>query len=47
MKLADQQNAVIRKMNYLEEKISSLRKSKADAEAVGKEKEGRIADRIF
>ena len=47
MKLADQQNAVIRKMNYLEEKIYSLRKSKEDAEAAGKEKEGRIAEKIL
>ena len=42
MKLADHQNAVIKKMNYLEGRISQLRQNRDNCEMSNKEKQGRV-----
>ena len=46
MKLADHQNAVIKKMNYLESKIDQLKQNRSNLQLSSKEKQSRIEERI-
>ena len=46
MRLADQQNAMIKKMNFLQEKIESLKENRKNAQVVASQKENRIEERM-
>lgn len=46
MRLSDQQNATIKKMNYLEERIQMLQKGREDGDVSAREKQGRIKERV-
>jgi hypothetical protein len=44
--LADQQNAVLHKLNYLEKRITSLQSSKAELALNSKSKQDKINEKI-
>lgn len=46
MKLADQQNAILKRMGYLEDKIEGLQGSKKQNDKLCCEKQGRIVEKI-
>jgi hypothetical protein len=46
MRLADQQNAMIKKMNYMEGKIQSLQGRRDESIRAAKDREGKLGDKI-
>ena len=46
MRLGDQQNAMIKKMNYMEGRIESLRSRRDDSIRAARDREGKLGDKI-
>lgn len=46
MRLADQQNAMIKKMNHMQYKIQELQTKKEDVLKAAKDREGKLGDKI-